>query len=133
VVSRVGLRPPQVVLERKKPAEGFPQPALFSAHPLSFSEREKGFETDQHAGFTALRDISGTTEPTRVDASARTVDDPGPSDMQTARIEDPIEAALLLAARAGRFDVVSQLAKELEARRLEGGNVVPLVASGTKR
>lgn len=53
--------------------------------------------------------------------------------MQTARIEDPIEAALLLAARAGRFDVVSQLAKELEARRLEGGNVVPLVASGTKR
>ena len=27
---------------------------------------------------------------------------------------------------AGRFDVVAQLAKELEARRLAGGNVVPL-------
>jgi hypothetical protein len=33
----------------------------------------------------------------------------------------------MLAAKAGRFDVVSQLAKELEARRLErAGNVVAL-------
>lgn len=40
---------------------------------------------------------------------------------------DPLEAALLLAARAGRFDVVAQLARELEARRLaQAGNVVPL-------
>ena len=44
---------------------------------------------------------------------------------------DPVEAALCraleAAATAGRFDVVSQLAKELEARRLAGaGNVVAL-------
>jgi len=32
---------------------------------------------------------------------------------------DTLELALLLAARAGRFDVVSQLANELEARRVK--------------
>ena len=31
---------------------------------------------------------------------------------------DPLERALLLAAEAGRFDVVAQLAAELQARRL---------------
>jgi hypothetical protein len=40
--------------------------------------------------------------------------------------DDPLEHALRLAAEAGRFDVVSQLARELEARRLAGGNVVAL-------
>jgi hypothetical protein len=44
---------------------------------------------------------------------------------------DPVEAALAqalaLAANAGRFDVVAQLARELEARRLaRAGNVVTL-------
>ena len=44
---------------------------------------------------------------------------------------DPLEAALVnalaRAAEAGRFDVVAQLAKELEARRLaRSGNVVVL-------
>lgn len=37
-----------------------------------------------------------------------------------------LERALLLAATAGRFDVVAMLAKELEARRLAGTNVVTL-------
>lgn len=46
---------------------------------------------------------------------------------------DPLEAALLLAAQAGRFDVVSQLAKELEARRLAGSNVVPMVDAKRER
>ncbi|MBK6464211.1 MAG: hypothetical protein IPF92_24905 [Myxococcales bacterium] len=42
-----------------------------------------------------------------------------------------LERALLLAATAGRFDVVAMLAKELEARRLaNAGNVV---AIGAKR
>jgi hypothetical protein len=45
--------------------------------------------------------------------------------------EDPLEAALAKAiegaAAAGRFDVVAQIAKELEARRLATmGNVVKL-------
>ena len=44
---------------------------------------------------------------------------PGPSG-------DPLEHALLLAAEAGRFDVVAQLGRELEARRFAGGNVVAI-------
>jgi hypothetical protein len=39
---------------------------------------------------------------------------------------DPLERALLLAAEAGRFDVVAQLARELEARRLDAAGVVKI-------
>ena len=40
---------------------------------------------------------------------------------------DPLEMALADAAKAGRWDVVAQLARELEARRLAGApNVVVL-------
>jgi hypothetical protein len=40
-------------------------------------------------------------------------------------VESGLAAALLRAAEAGRFDVVAQLAGELEARRLaRAGNVV---------
>jgi hypothetical protein len=46
---------------------------------------------------------------------------------------DPLERALALAAEAGRFDVVAQLAKELEARRLGRANVVTLEAERLKR
>lgn len=43
-----------------------------------------------------------------------------------------LETALVEAARAGRFDVVSQLAKEIEARRLAGSNVAVLAPSSRK-
>jgi hypothetical protein len=43
---------------------------------------------------------------------------------------DPVEVALAFslteATKAGRWDVVAQLAKELEARRLGTSNVIPL-------
>lgn len=46
---------------------------------------------------------------------------------------DAVAAALALAlteaAKAGRFDVVAQLAKEIEARRLVGSNVVAFVGA----
>lgn len=42
-------------------------------------------------------------------------------------LERALTKALELAATAGRFDVVAQLAKELEARRLaDAGNVVAI-------
>jgi hypothetical protein len=45
-------------------------------------------------------------------------------------IETALSLALIEAAKAGRFDVVSQLAKELEARRLASSpNVVTLDTS----
>jgi hypothetical protein len=51
---------------------------------------------------------------------------------------DPVEAAishaLYCSAEAGRFDLVAQLARELEARRLSrAGNVVALDAKGRQR
>ncbi len=47
---------------------------------------------------------------------------------------DPLERALLLAAEAGRWDVVAQLAKELEHRRLASSpNVVQLAREKGRR
>jgi len=43
-----------------------------------------------------------------------------------ASIESALAHALSKATDAGRWDVVAQLARELEARRLEGSNVVTL-------
>jgi hypothetical protein len=45
-----------------------------------------------------------------------------------------LERALLLAAEAGRFDVVAQLAAELQARRLASSpNVVTMPVKGRGR
>jgi hypothetical protein len=46
--------------------------------------------------------------------------------------EEPLERALLLAAEAGRFDVVSALAKELEARRLSASSNVISIGAAKK-
>jgi hypothetical protein len=52
-----------------------------------------------------------------------------PSKSEALTAEDALARALALAAEAGRWDVVAQLARELEARRLDGvGNVVRLDA-----
>jgi hypothetical protein len=53
------------------------------------------------------------------------------------REEDPVEAALAKvlegAAAAGRWDVVSQLARELEARRLASCGAIDLAGERAKR
>ena len=46
---------------------------------------------------------------------------------------DPLEHTLMLAAEAGRWDVVAQLGKELEARRLAGAGVARLDDERAKR
>jgi hypothetical protein len=43
-------------------------------------------------------------------------------------VEEALAFALTKATEAGRWDVVAQLAAELQARRLEGSNVVPLAS-----
>ncbi len=56
------------------------------------------------------------------------------ADEQTVEVEGALAKALELAATAGRFDVVVQLARELEARRLAPmGNVVKLTAKATRQ
>jgi hypothetical protein len=50
------------------------------------------------------------------------------------QVEQALAEALVQAAGAGRFDVVAQLARELEARRLaRAGNVVRLADERAKR
>ena len=51
---------------------------------------------------------------------------------ETVSVDTSLSRALTKAAEAGRFDVVAQLARELEARRLAGSNVVPLSSSSRK-
>jgi hypothetical protein len=62
---------------------------------------------------------SRTEDGTRVDVSARELVAIGPT---TNGVADPVECALATAlaraAEAGRWDVVAELARELEARRL---------------
>ncbi len=54
---------------------------------------------------------------------------PGQSEGHRDAVEAALADALTEAARAGRFDVVAQLAKELEARRLaRAENVIALDA-----
>ena len=48
-------------------------------------------------------------------------------------VEDALAKALEAAIGAGRFDVVAQLARELEARRLTGGTVIALRTTRTGR
>ena len=72
----------------------------------------------------ADRRVDDADQATKGDAKRREVS-------ALAAPRDPVEVALshalYLAAEAGRFDVVAQLAKELEARRLfRAGNVVAL-------
>ena len=50
-----------------------------------------------------------------------------PETVPTDAVEAALAIALVEAATAGRFDVVAQVARELEARRLaRGGNVARL-------
>ncbi len=89
---------------------------------------EEGVEARSTVGFTGDRDDSRSSEPPRVDASARSVADTGPSvESAPPTVETALAHALSEAAIAARFDVVIQLARELEARRLAvAGNVIPL-------
>lgn len=68
----------------------------------------------------APRGSPATKEATVSDGNEQPKPEPG----------DALEASLLLAAQAGRFDVVTQLARELEARRSQRGpNVVRIDAT----
>jgi hypothetical protein len=57
----------------------------------------------------------------------------GPTFGPDESVEEALARAIDAAAAAGRFDVVAQLARELEARRLAtAGNVVPLARKGQR-
>jgi hypothetical protein len=74
---------------------------------------------------------SRTDNATRVDVSTREQVPIGPSDLQSATapptpsgsVEDALAGALTKAAAAGQWELVAQLARELEARRLGAADV----------
>jgi hypothetical protein len=84
--------------------------------------RHRGFETpDTPASGVADRRLNGADRTTQDDAKQREVS--ASSDV----VEAALARALGEASAAGRFDVVAQLARELEARRhSRTGNIVAL-------
>jgi hypothetical protein len=93
-----------------------------------------GFESSQAVEITSNNDESRTAGSSRDDLTPRTEVASGPTDLQSTRtgeggsgpVEGALAEALTAASAAGRWDVVAQLARELEARRLVSSNVVPL-------
>ena len=66
-----------------------------------------------------------------VEAADADSDEPDPATDPTApapTVEESLAMALAEATKAGQWSVVAQLARELEARRLAGSNVVVLDA-----
>jgi hypothetical protein len=90
-----------------------------------------GIESVEYAHIDVLPQTSDVDAPRDPSASVRTpvdADAGGPAFGPVANaVETALARALEAAAAAGRFDVVAQLARELEARRLaRSSNVVSL-------
>ena len=67
------------------------------------------------------------------DPHATTTDAP-PTPTHLGQVSiDPLERALLLAAEAGRFDVVAKLADELHGRRCDRERIASIHAEPTQR
>lgn len=84
-----------------------------------------GIEARENVELAANHVDSRQLDPTRVDVSARSVVAFGPPAEYThSTVESALARAIEGAVAAGRWDVVMQLARELEARRLVAvGNV----------
>jgi hypothetical protein len=108
-----------------------------------------GVEPQAAAESTAIHVDSSAQASTRVDVSARELVAIGPTDLQGARspndaveggappvvstLEDALGGAIAKASTAGRWDIVAQLARELEARRLAASGAVNLAAHRNRK
>jgi hypothetical protein len=95
---------------------------------------EAGFESAESVEFASIRVDSRKDDPTRVDVSAREPVVIGP--MKTGdfgSVEDALARAIAQASVVGRWDIVAQLARELEARRLSAAGVRSLVDKRGRR
>lgn len=73
------------------------------------------------------------SSPSTVDGAGVDANHPNPGGASmTMSIETPLAVALTEATRAGRWDVVAQLAAELQARRLDRSNVVSIAKRGAR-
>ena len=94
------------------------EPALLSNADFKYLPKERGVFLRR---FEAARTRKKQPKATALPAL-------GPSVPGAPTVESALAYALSEATKAGRWDVVAQLARELEARRLEGSNVVELNA-----
>jgi hypothetical protein len=79
-------------------------------------------------------DSSRNVTETEAEHTRASIPSTTPQTDAAADVERALVRALGAAAAAGRFDVVAQLARELEARRLtRAGNVVPLDAAKRRK
>ena len=93
-----------------------------------------GIETRDSVELAGFQVDSRTEHPPRVNVSARELVAFGPAKSTPAgTVEDALAGAIRVAAAAGRWDVVAQLARELEARRLEAAGVAVLPANRRPR
>jgi hypothetical protein len=89
-----------------------------------------GIEAVQSVRLAAIHVDSRQLDPTRVDVSPRELVAFGPN---KSTVEDALAKAIERAVSEGRWDVVAQLAKELEARRLAASSVMLLADERAKR
>jgi hypothetical protein len=99
--------------------------------------RRKGLENNESARVDVDSKPCGSEAPKHPSESARypvDADAGGPGIGPTDPVEVALAGALTKAAEAGRFHIVAQLARELEARRLaREPNVVVLPAKVDRR
>jgi hypothetical protein len=88
-----------------------------------------GIEAMQSVRLATIHVDSRQLDPTRVDVSARELVAFGPN---KSTVEDALARAIEGAVSAGRWDVVAQLAKELEAWRLEAQAVIAIGGPGQR-
>ena len=84
---------------------------------LNPGAEQRGIEPSEGVEITKICVDSRTNDSPRSDVSAREQVAIGPPDLQVASIEDALAIAIARASAVGRWDIVAQLARELEARR----------------
>jgi hypothetical protein len=88
---------------------------------------EGGIRTREKSGLGSNSDALGTTQRSRVVPSAQAAESAG------HRVETSLALAIEHASAAGEWDIVAQLATELEARRVAVASVVSIDEARTRR
>src|ERR1700722_1453097 len=101
-----------------------------SIGPRPSVRREAGFESGRGVESTSIRDVSRTDDAAPKDVSTREAPSIGPNGTSfTEAVEDGLAKALVLAAQAGQWAVVAQLAREPESRRLAAAGIPSLATA----
>ena len=92
--------------------------------------REAGFERGRGVDLTSIRGVSRADDAAPTNVSAREAPSIGPNGaLFSETVEEGLAKALVLAAQAGQWAVVAQLARELESRRLAAARIPSLATA----